>query len=235
MKNKKNIFYIVTCFLYNFTLWSDPIVTFFIRPYPVMPNRSYCQRISLNLKHPGVIAEHCLYGIIDPKLSSGILATYGGFLTVSDAHGQISFPYKHTKKTVTLLITPQITPVLMIGNTVHHLEVEDTKLATMFLIEQKQDEATSLPYWETQSIPLPENKQISTQAIIIIANPHDMYVPIGATPTTEGASLVLPDMYAKEGINHVSEALYMLNLKHLFGPVRYQYKAGPARNALLIS
>jgi len=235
MKNKKIIFIILACFLYNFTLWSDAIITLFIKQYPIMPNSNYCQDLSHSLKHPGTIAEHCLYGLMDSTLQAGIFATYAGYLNVSNVQGQLSFPYKHSKKAVNMLITPHITPILMAGNTVHHWELEDANLAALFTIEQKNDDVAKLTYWDIEQIALPTDKKIPTQTIIIIANPHEIYVPIGASPVIESASLLLPDIYVKKGINHVADSLYVLNLKHLFSPVHYQYKADPSRNTILIT
>jgi len=234
MKNKKITLCIITCFAYNLTLFGDPIITFFIRPYPVMPDRKYCESLSYSLSHPGIIAEHCVNGIMNAKLSEGIFAAYGGYLNLSDANGHISFPYKHSKKSVSIIITHNIFPIWGPGNTVLHWQLEDNAKSAMFTMSQKTDDTAKISYWDTQQAKLPDDKKIPPQAIIIIAKPHDIYMPIGVTPTTESPSLLLPDIYAKQGIDHVMDTLYMLKWRHLFSPIHYQYKTDPAHNNVQI-
>ncbi|MCX5922505.1 MAG: hypothetical protein NTX86_04215 [Candidatus Dependentiae bacterium] len=223
MKNKNILLLILPCFFYNFTLFGDATIVFYLRPYPTMLDDTYCQEI----KRPGVLAEQCLNGIIDKKLVVGVFATYGGYLNVSDQYGQLSFPYKHSQKSVDILITPKITPIMMAGNTVHHWELEDNVPATMYHLEQQLDDQTKVTVWETKPAELPKNKKIPVQTIIIIAKPVHMYVPVGTTIAQEGANILLPDIFVKKGINHTAQSLYLLNLKHLFEPIRYIYKQNP--------
>jgi len=224
MKNKKILLCMITYFLYNLTLFGDAVITFYFKPYPIMPNSDYCKEVVHALSQPGVLAEHCLNGILDRKSIIGVFATYGGFLNISNTLGQISFPYKHTQKAVSILITPHIVPIMMVGNTVHHWEIEPESPAAMFSIEQKNDAMDGTTYWETQQIDIPDTKKIPVQTIIIIAKPKHIYVPLGATPTAPNPSLILPPIYVKKGINHVADGLYLLNLKHLFSPVNYTSK-----------
>ena len=77
-------------------------------------------------------AKHIL-----PASISGIFATYGGFLTVSDLNGEITFPRKHRKPFIYLIITEKMSPIIRSGNTIDHWElVEDTPVE-MYKFEQK--------------------------------------------------------------------------------------------------
>ena len=52
MKNKKILIYIITCFAYNLTLFSDPAIILSLHPYPQIPNAEYCQKVLHRIKSP---------------------------------------------------------------------------------------------------------------------------------------------------------------------------------------
>lgn len=225
----------IACFFIKLMVWPDPVITFYLKPYPIIPGNDYCHEVTKNLKQVGKISQQCIFGIMDKRLPVGIFATYGGYLNVSDSIGELSFPYKQTKPMVNLLITAKIIPIMMAGNTVHHWEIDENTPATMFRFEIKKDALTNLSYWQVQPALLPTNNSIPLETIIILAKPHHIYVPIGITPTQETANLVLPDIFVKKGLNNVAQSLYALNLKHLFGPVRFLNKTDPKRDISLIN
>jgi len=224
----------IACFFIYFTTGSDPVLAVFLKPYPTMPEEDYCHQITKSMRKQGQIALHCIYGLSDPLAPVGIFATYRGYLTLSDALGEIAFPYKQTKPIIDLLITPKISPVMMFGNTVAHWQHENDTQATLFQCALEQDQTTKLYYWNVQPKALPKNGVIPLSTLILFANPHTIYVPIGITPTKETANMMLPAMYVKKGINNISQSLYLLNLKHLFGSVRYLDKSDAQRAISLI-
>jgi hypothetical protein len=221
--------FIVACFFYNLTLFGDPVITFFVKPYPSYPHKEYCQRIIEGLKRPGAIAQQCAYGIVDKHLISGLFATYAGYLNVTDANGQITFPSKQTKDIVQILVTPNITPIFMAGNTVHHWTIDEGSPTAMYQLERKEDPATHIHFWDAQQIDAPSNGIVDTRTIVIITNPQDIYIPLGITPYTDQTHLILPDMYIKKEAQPLSHALYMLNIKHLFGSAHFDYKTSPTK------
>jgi hypothetical protein len=227
--NYKKLLIIIACFLYIKNLKADAIISLFLRPYPIIPETSFCQEVAHALKKPGKLAEYCVFGILDEKDVAGIFATYGGYLDVSDSLGHLVFPYKHPKPVIQLLVTHRITPIMIIENTVDHWEIEKDTPAAMYSIERKQDENTKLFYWDTQPASLPDKSNILPETMIIIAQPHYVYVPIGVSLTQESPHLVLPEIYIKRGINSLSDALYMLNLAFLFEPIHFIYKKEPQR------
>lgn len=216
-------------------IWGDPIIIFDFKPYPIIPNDEYCHTITKSLKELGKISQQCAFGILDKRLPTGIFVTYGGYLNVSDASGDISFPYKQTKPDINILITSKIIPVMMAGNTVHHWIIDENVHATMFRFTIEKDQMTNITYWNAAPALLPQKNIIPLDTIIIIAKPHHIYVPIGITPMKESANIILPPIYVKKGLNNVSQAMYALNLKHLFGTVRYLNKTDPLHDISLIN
>ena len=216
-------------------MWGSPIITFDFKPYPIMPDDSYCHTLTKNLKELGKISQQCVFGILDKHLPTGIFVTYSGYLNVSDAMGDISFPYKQTKPNINILITPKIEPVIMAGNTVSYWILSENSPAIMFRFSIQKDALTNITYWEAKPELLPKDNKIPLDTITILAKPHHIYIPIGITPMRESANIVLPSIYVKKGLNNLSQALYALNLKHLFGPVRYLNKTDLTRDISLLN
>ena len=212
-------------------VWADPIITFNFKPYPVFPSTQYCQA----MKDLHTMSRSCRLGILDRHLIAGIEVTYSGYLTVSDDSGEVSFPHKPTKPIITVLITSRIAPIMMAGNTVHHWVIEENNPATLFRFSLEKDMITQLTYWNVQPLPLPADNAILLQTIIILANPKYIEVPTGITPMQESANIILPDIYVKKGINNPSQALYAMNIKHLFDAVHYLNKNEPKRSITLIN
>jgi hypothetical protein len=225
----------IACFLINGMTLSDPILTFYFRPYPILPDDPYCHTVTKSLKELGKISQQCVFGILDKQIPSGIFVTYAGYLNVSDIFGDISFPYKQTKPIINILITPKVEPVMTAGNTVDHWIVSPKTPSSMVTFELKQDGVTKLDYWDNRVSDLPTNGEIPIETIIILAKPHHVYIPMGITPTQPSVNMVLPDIYVKKGLNNTSQALYALNLKHLFGTVRYLNKPDKMRDISLIN
>jgi hypothetical protein len=158
---------------------------------------------------------------------AGIMATYAGFLTVSNTSGQITFPLRHDATSIHLVITPIISPVMMLSNTLDHWEFEEGTPAELYYIERKLDLETAITYWDTHQLPLPADKKIPLEALILFAHPQDMYVPIGITPIQQTPHFVLPSLYIKRSQHNQEQALYVLNIRLLFGPLLTLYQKQP--------
>ncbi len=157
-------------------------------------------------------------------IASGILATYFGYIDVSDLNGNITFPREHEKPLLNLIITPRISPVMMFSKTVHHWELEAGQQVLAYVIERKEDKDTKLLFWDVQEAYPPKNNRLPLNTIIILASPQDIYVPTGITLTNTNPQLILPDIYIKKGISRVTGPLDTLNVKHFFGSVYYLQK-----------
>ncbi len=97
MKNKIRITLILAAFLANGIIKADAVVTFFLRPYPIIMDKKECELLVEKLKRPGGIAKYCVYGLIDTSITNGSFATYHGYLTESVLDDRIIFPHKHKK------------------------------------------------------------------------------------------------------------------------------------------
>lgn len=214
---------ILALFCNNPTLIAEQIITFFLKDYPIVSLPEAAAKLSTKIHKAGKIATNHTKNHMPPKLS-GIFATYGGTLTVSDADGQISFARKHTKPFVYLLITPKATPMVMSGNTIHHWEFEEGAPIAVYKIEQHRNEDIRKQYWLVSKEPAPANNRIPLETILLFADPKYIYVPLGITLAKQSPHLILPDVYIKKGINLTNNALYLLNLSHYFGSVIPLYK-----------
>jgi hypothetical protein len=207
-------------------LHADALVCLFLRPYPVAPDETFCKEMTEILSRPGKVAEYCLYGPRNAELVNGIFATYGGFLTISDETGFMAFPRRHTKKSINILITPQITPMFMAGNTLHHWFIEPDTETAFYTLTETIDQKTNQALWDTKKAELPENGRIPLETIVILLKPRFIYVPEGVSLTTESSNLVLPDIYVKQDVNKPAHALKMLRVTNFFGPLELLKKQG---------
>jgi len=217
----------------NFT-YTDRILTLFIRPYPRV-NVQDTDRLVSSLTHPTKTARSTLKRSSQTYSTAGIMASYAGYLAFSDPHGQISFAQKHEASHITLVITPTITPIFMMNNTIHHWEIEIGSPVACYLIERKIDPETTLTYWQTTAIDAPEDSAIPLESIIIFDRPKDIYIPEGITPIKQTPNAVLPDIYLKQPQSAQEQALYLLNLRMFFGPVEHHYRVEPTRYIEIIT
>lgn len=228
--------FIVACFSYYPSTSADNLLTFFLSPYPQLLKQDQCDEALANITQPGRLAEYCVYGILDKDIISGIFATYAGYLATSDDIGQITFPLLHTKPTVNVLVTNRLTPIMMLGNTLHHWELEKGVPAAMYAFDKEFDEATQLSFWNAHPVELPQNGHIPVDTVVILAKPHYIYIAEGITPIEQpGPHYILPTMYVKKGINLAAHALYMLNLNNFYAPIKDMYKQGQARYLRLLN
>lgn len=211
---------------------ADRILAFFFEPYPV--DTEHAQNLSNKLPKPGHVAKNILHGYTRYSPVAGIFSTYAGYLASSDVYGYTAFPKKQVQPTVTIVVTERITPIFMLANTVHHWQLEPPFDAACYKMEQKTDETTQMLYWNSQEIPNPTDNVIPADALIIIADPKNIYVPIGITLAQDTPNLLLPNIYVKKGIKTSKDALYMLNLTYLFGPVKTLYKKDKTRLISLV-
>jgi len=196
---------------------ANRIVGFFFEPYP--GDAVQAEKLSNKLQKPGHVAKCMLQGYACYSQVAGIISTYGGYLAHSDVYGYTSFPKKQANNKLTVVITPIITPVYMLANTIHHFQIEQPNPAASYLMEQKTDKETKLLFWEVTEIPNPKNNFIPIESLVIIANPKDIFIPTGITLAQNAANMLLPNIYVKKGAQTTKHALYMLNLTQLFGPV----------------
>ena len=212
------------------TMIADHIVTFFMRPYPHLEktekaiSKEYAAKKSAKLKMAGKIAKYTLRSILESNTAAGIFCTYSGQLAISNPDGQVTFARRQQDKAVKLLVTKKINPILMEKQTIHHWEFELDADAALYLVEQKEDQETSVQFWDIEKLPIPEDNNISLDTIVIFAKPSAIFVPEGIIPTEHGMQLILPDIYVKKNVDKLSSSLYVLNLKRFFNFTKRRYK-----------
>ena len=200
---------------------ANPTITFFFKPL------SDVEKITKKLKKPGNLAKHTVHGIIQPAPVAGILVMYSGYVASSDYNGEITLPRRHQKAMITIVVTPEMVPVRLFENTFLHWKLIPGVPAKMYECEEKYNEKKEQYYWDIQEVPFLAGNQIPVSAIVIIAQPKDIVINIGITPTIKAANLLLPDVYVKKGINIIENSSYMLNIRHLFKPVDTEEKPEP--------
>jgi len=227
--NKKLIILIIGIFL-STPIFSSHIINFFFKPWPYIVTAEKAKEKEEKIKSPGYLAQKKIRNFLkDRSPIQGIFVTYDGYISASTIDGQVSFPNKQTKPLLYLAVIQQITPILMAGNTIHHWEAEKESPFAFYKIERKEDSETEIMFWEVTEEKPPLNNILPLHTICIIASPKHIYVPLGITITKKSENFLLPDIYVKKGIMNITNALYMLNLKHFFRPVHQGFKQkGPS-------
>ncbi len=193
-------------------------LTMFIRPYPEKQAVLDPDKMARNIATPGKLASKIMKDkLLKTSSNDGIFSTYFGYLALSDINGQLTFPRKQQKPLFNLLITPKIKPVFMIGNTIHHWELDTLVPAELYTVERKQDPETKDWFWQTKKGNLPANNIVSLDTIVIFAKPQTIVVPQGITLTDKNPQLVLPDIYAKKSLNITARSLWALTVRSFFG------------------
>jgi len=215
-RNVISLFFVIALF-WSLQTMSNSVITFFIRPFPSKSSNLTTDQLLDQVKAPGKISGNLLKKtIVAPTVVDGIFSTYWGYLALSNLNGQVTFPRKQAKDAIKLLITEKIKPVMMMGTTVHHWELDRTVPAQLFSIERKQDPETKIYFWDTKQIDLPSNNIIQLDTIVLFSKPKNIVVPPGITVTDKTPQLFLPDIYAKKSLNVVARALWVLTIKHFF-------------------
>jgi hypothetical protein len=224
MKKSKYIHLMILLSMFG-AVYAGPRMALFFTPEPLTD----AEKIHKKLARPEKVAKYTARGILQPSMVEGILATYGGYVTSSDYNGELSFPRKHTKNSVEIVITPEIVPVPLFENTILNWRRVPGLPAAMYECEQLYNEQKDQYNWQTREIPLSENMTIPLSAVVIIAKPKNMRMETSATPTHASGNFVLPNVYVKKGINITDNCLYLLTIRHFFKPVQTEENREPLR------
>jgi len=229
--NKRKILIIIAIagISLNIPIFCKNIITFFMKPYPTIYPKEVAIRKAKKLKKPGKLSKYMLKAMLNKHVVSGIFFTYGGYLAISDLNGQVTFPREHAAPEITLLITNNIIPIMMLHNTVAHWKIENNIPVKVYKVKRKEDKESESFIWDVKRIKPPENNIISNNTIVIMANPKYIIVPTGITVTSSGPQLTLPNIYVRNGINKVHSSLYTLGIKHFFTPTEKKYKKDKKR------
>lgn len=224
----------IACFGLNQNLWGESQkrhqITFFAREYPIfVKEATNIDKKKDKLTKPSYVQMQKIKQLLDPNITNGIFASYYGYLTLSAPDGQISFPSQvvwDDKKApvVTMMITNRVTPMMMNSATIDHWEIEEKTPAAFYKFERTKDTNSDVYFWQVTQEKIPEDLRIPPDSILIFAKPDTIYVPTGIVLAENSPNLHLPDIYVKPEINKISNALYVLYLKHFFGQIRRSIK-----------
>ncbi|MBI2352725.1 hypothetical protein HYV11_00600 [Candidatus Dependentiae bacterium] len=228
MKMTKKLFLFMFLNSFNALYSINSKIILFLRQYPslnIKNTEKLHKTISQKLQQPDYALGKASKKKKSQEGSQGILAFYLGYANLSDKNGEIAFPRKHQIPNVNLLITKSIQPVYILApSTIHNWMLDKNTTSEMYHCKFLHDHETSLFYIETSKIPLPENAMIPLDTIIIISDPKDVFVPLGATIAQYSPNLVLPNIYIKKDFDYGYNALYTLSIKYYFEQIHSEYK-----------
>ncbi|HBR70881.1 TPA: hypothetical protein DIC20_02315 [Candidatus Dependentiae bacterium] len=190
-------------------------INMFIKEYPDEEQQKNIARIS-----PQFLPKQLMRSTFYQPVNGGIYGLYNGYLSHSNEFGLLSFPRKAQREQFMLVITHQLKPTFLLDNTINQWQIVDPEQTAMFQVKKYKDPETKIRYWKVLKVNLPKNNYIPIHSIVIIAKPKNIYVPLGVTPTTKFPNLVLPSIYAKRGLDRITNALFILNIKQFFAPVK---------------
>lgn len=159
---------------------------------------------------------------LDQPGVDGLYASYLGYLAISDANGQITFPREQQNDTIHLLITPQVQPEFMISpSLIHHWITKRHSPAAFYEISRKKEKGLNVYYFDTKKIDVPQDIPLNT--ITIYADPDHIHVQTGISLNTYSTNLVLPELEAQKE-NTVKNSLYTLSIKQYFEQINKENK-----------
>jgi len=219
IKNKCILLVIIAQSVITLQLSADHVITFFIRPYPHVDQKTDNKSLLKKIGRPGKVAKYHLKKLIKSMPATGIFCTYAGFLATSNGIGQVTFPRRHTDPELSIIITNRIEPMLMAANTIHHWSIQPNEPVKQYNATRTTDDDTGLTYWNVSMVDPPENRILPAQSILIFAKPKNFYIPEGTSLTSDSANLVLPTVYARRETDIATNALIVLALRQFFDSI----------------
>jgi len=231
MKTTVKAILFLAVILVHANLCADNVITFFMRPFPHLPETrevtaEQAARKSEKLQKPGKIAKYTLRSLLESNAASGIFCTYKGQLAISNSDGQVVFARRQREPDLHVLVSQKINPIFEYGQIINHWETEVGVPAQLYLVKQEEDIATDMVFWNVTKVE-PEKRTVPLDAIVIFAKPKHILVPEGISLTKKGSQLILPDMYIKKNVDKLTNSLYVLNLKRFFSPNKRKYQVKP--------
>lgn len=222
MKNYIKKYTAVLGFFIASGLLAEKTININLIPYPL--TKKDISTMIKEVEKPGRMPKTEMDALLKPAPVNGIFLSYSGFIDASDSNGLVSFARRTPAPHIALIITKEVKPMYTFGNTVHHWELKNDN-ASLFMMRKEFDAQTKKSYWDVKKESLPEKKIIPLEAVILFANPEDVYVPEGITINKDsGENLFVPPLYIKKDINLVGNVLETLNVTHLLRPEKKEIK-----------
>ena len=212
--------------LFSLPLFAEQRVLLFFRSYPGIGTAVPVSKV-LRMSNYKKASDQVVQANLRSFPVPGVWATYAGYLNASDPFGgQIIFPRKQKNPVFDIIVTQKVEPIVMSGRTVHHWQLFPNTPAKAYKIERIQDEDTGLFYWQTSKEDVPADHIVPLRSLVIFAHPKDVYIPVGATLTTDNNQLVLPDVYITTKADPAKQTIGVMMIKHFFRLVRPVSKSG---------
>jgi hypothetical protein len=175
--------------------------------------------------HPEKFAKKMIKSLVPsdvfPVSSSGVMAIYGGYVAYSDKTGMITFPLRHDGLTVNVIFTPNIDIERLYKETYSGIFINqkamveqgiiDTMLPQQFSFVQqpidvkktdssggdKKNDVGGIVSgtWQVNKSSVGMDVRLPADALIILINPKNIFVPLGNFSGMFKPHIVLPDTY----------------------------------------
>lgn len=205
------------------------ILYFYVYEYPIPKPKCINAHPGLLHLEPGRLCTNIIQKKFERPNSVGIIAAYNGQIAQSDKNGKLVFQRTTQQENFFLIVTPRLQPVYDIDNTIAYFYLPENTGYQAFNINKILDQDTSTYLWQVEPTTLPANKKIPSHSIIIYAKPDNVVIPTGVTMTHNNPNLTLPPIYVRPTINHLDNALFILNIKQYFAPIRRLYNQAPSQ------
>ena len=246
---KKNFLYICTLMLMSSTLAQEKepasfrrevphVITLFMKPYEELEALPEFQTPDVKehlFQDPFYLARTYLAGNFkyetDPR---GVYVIYKGYVDRVDFNHQVTFPRLTEKDEIDLIITRKLRPIAIVGNTVNKFVRDKKAPIAYYHLKRVTDPKTHFAYWEAAKQEVQHDLELSPDAMLIIAEPEEIFIPTELVVATAGPNLVLPPIYATEKLKKDHAALSFIKVNHYFAPVEKVTKIAEKRDAQMI-
>jgi hypothetical protein len=182
------LYFILACFLLWQNIYAAPIIQVTFQPL----ENDYQERMERKLKKDGSIGKKGIHHFIEHSITTGMFASYAGFIGTSDTRGVITFARKHDAPFVYILFTQEIIPITMFHNTLQNWQLDPKHEAVMYKVDIATNPEKKL-IWHIENIPLPNDKIIPLETIIVFGDPKDFSIDMsGNAPISIAPNMVLP-------------------------------------------
>ena len=199
------------------------IITFYLQKYPYFKKRKtdqqFIDHISKKVQQPGYLTGKIIKSHTYSPGVPGVMCMYAGHIALSDEKGQIVFPRLQNSENphVNLLVTKGLKPAYILAPaTVYGWQIDPAQPTKMYHFQLKQNQETQLYYFEATEKTAPKNNGIPLDTIIIISEPENVFIPLGATITDYSSNLTLPNIYIKKEFCFIYNSFYTLAIKQYF-------------------
>jgi hypothetical protein len=201
---------------------SGQVIVLFIKPLPKKQQDIFLEP---SIFHPGRIHKKTIKKMIHHIKQPYVFALYGGNIGVTDEKGEIIFPRKTQQPKINIFVTKNPEPHFQAGlSNILFWRVPRNEDVSRTIMTREKDPKTNITYWESTPATILDQRILPLHSIILLTDPKNIYIPEGITPASDSPHFILPTIYVKPTINPFDDALYAINKKLFFAPVRMLYK-----------